>query len=107
MIGNYSAVLGLGMMLRSEIFETSGGFDEAYAEQYWDVDLCLRLRQQGYRITFTPYARLRHDVPVRALEEMVSDPDATRFRARWQAWIERDPFFNPNFSRQREDFVPI
>jgi GT2 family glycosyltransferase len=107
MIGNYSAVLGLGMMLRRKTFEGAGGFDEDYVREYWDVDFCLRLGEQGLRITFTPYARLRHYVPVRTLEEMVSEPDATRFRARWQSWIDRDPFFNPNFSREREDFLPV
>ena len=104
MIGNYSAVMGYGMMTRKKLFMDIGGFDEELARAYWDVDYCLKLREQGYLMTYTPYARFRHHIPVKAINEMIVEPEATLFRSRWQHIIDRDPYFNPNFSRGVEDF---
>jgi O-antigen biosynthesis protein len=104
MTSNFSAVMGYGMMTRRLLFMDAGGFDEEFATAYWDVDYCLRLRDRGYLITYTPYARLIHHIPVPTLSELIIEPDATRFKNRWQQVIDRDPYFNPNFSRQLESF---
>jgi glycosyltransferase involved in cell wall biosynthesis len=105
MIGNYSAVMGLGMMTRKSVFDTMGGFDEKFESAYWDADYCLRLRDKKYFITYTPYAKLIHNIPVKLLEEMVIEPDASLFREKWQHMIDNDPFFNINFTRKLEDFT--
>ena len=104
MICNYSAVMGLGMMTRKKLFMDIGGFDDEFERAYWDVDYCLKLREQGYLMTYTPYARFRHHIPVKAINEMIVEPEATLFRSRWQHIIDRDPYFNPNFSREVESF---
>lgn len=41
---------GMFMLFRSEAFEKLGGFDERYFLYYEDVDLCKRLRIDGYKI---------------------------------------------------------
>ena len=41
-------------------FEEVGGFDENLAITYNDVDLCLKIRDEGYLIIYTPYAELYH-----------------------------------------------
>ncbi len=41
------AVTGACMMLRAERFREIGGLDESYLEEAQDIDLCLRLREQG------------------------------------------------------------
>ena len=104
MICNYSAVMGLGMMTRKKLFMDIGGFDEEFERAYWDVDYCLKLREEGYLMTYTPYARFRHHIPVKAINEMIVEPEAALFRSRWQHIIDGDPYFNPNFSREVEDF---
>src|SRR5439155_4683245 len=57
---NYSAVTGACMMTRRNVFEQVGGFNEKLAIDFNDIDYCLRVRQDGYRIVFTPYAELYH-----------------------------------------------
>lgn len=105
MIGNFSAVMGLGMMTRKTVFQSAGGFDaDRYARAYWDADYCLRLGRDNRLITYTPYARMRHRIPVKSVGQMVVEPEAARFRDVWQEKIDNDPFFNPNLSRDREDF---
>lgn len=50
-----------GMLVRRPAWEVIGGFDDRYFPAYYeDVDLCLALHQQGYRVVYEPRARLRH-----------------------------------------------
>ena len=102
MIGNFSAVMGLGMMTKRSLFETLGGFDTRFGQAYWDVDYCLRARERHFFVTYTPYATFTHHIPVPAIDETIVEPDATFFKTRWPHLIARDPFFNPNFSRSLE-----
>jgi GT2 family glycosyltransferase len=59
-IHEVSAVTGACMMMRREVFDRVGGFDERLRVAFNDVDLCLRLRKYGYRIIYQPLAELVH-----------------------------------------------
>lgn len=51
-----------GMMLvRRDVFEKTGGFDENYFMYFEDVDLCLRAKKMGSRIAVNPAARVFHE----------------------------------------------
>ncbi len=94
LIRNPSAVSAACLATRRALFAGCGGFDSGYRQGLWDIDYCLRLRQKGYRVVFTPYAELvRREEPPEVLAE-----DRERFRGRWREWIERDPAYNPNLS---------
>jgi hypothetical protein len=91
-------------MTRRELFLKSGGFDEQnFGVSYNDVDLCLRLRHQGYLIVYAPDALLYHDESAtRGLREY---PEAeARLRMRWRDELSSDRYYNPNLSSVREDF---
>ena len=93
---NFSAVSGACMMLRKEVFEEAGGFDEKdLPDAYNDVDLCLRLGELGYRILYTPYAELRHHGT--AIREP-NPGESLYMRERWGEVLDSDPYYNPNFS---------
>jgi GT2 family glycosyltransferase len=47
-------VFGSFMLMRREIYEAFGGFDETYFMYYEDVDLCLRLRRKGLATVMHP-----------------------------------------------------
>ena len=53
-------VAGMFMLFRREVFETLGGFDERYFLYYEDVDLCARLRLQGYTVAMCPAVKVVH-----------------------------------------------
>lgn len=96
---NYSAVTAACMMFRRTVFDEIGGFDEKNLEvAYNDVDLCLRVRERGYLIVFTPCAELyHHEFASRGLYS--AKPSELRYmRERWGELLDNDPYYNPNFS---------
>ena len=55
-------VSGCCMMLRREVFERSGGFDESYFLFNEDVDLCRSLKNKGYPAVYFPEAEVIHSI---------------------------------------------
>lgn len=83
------AVTGACLAIRAEVFNEVGGFDTGFWNGYEDVDLCLKLREAGYRIVCTPHSQVVH-------YESQSDPqerfrcvreNVLRLRGKWDpAW---------------------
>ena len=68
-----------------------------------DVDLCLKMRRAGYLIVYTPFAKLYHHESATRRRERGSARDRSDARA-LAGVLERDPYYNPNLSRERADF---
>lgn len=51
---------GCCLMLRAELLNKLGGFDERFFYQFEEVDLCRRVWGAGYRIRFTPDVTITH-----------------------------------------------
>ena len=99
------AVTGACMMMRRDIWEITGGFDEELAIGFNDVDFCLRVVKAGFRIIWTPYAELYHyESKSRGLADTVKKRaiavrESEIMHARWSKELENgDPYYNPNFS---------
>jgi GT2 family glycosyltransferase len=60
-VRNCSPVGGACMMVRKNVFEQVRGFDEQSPDACNDIHFCLRVRQAGYRIVWTPDAELYHE----------------------------------------------
>ena len=111
-VQDFSAVTGACLLVRAEVYDAVGGLDENFAVAFNDVDFCLRVRDAGYRIAWTPYAQLTHyESKSRGGDE--KDPaKAARFAAEQQRLYDihgrenilDDPYYNPNLTRDREDF---
>jgi GT2 family glycosyltransferase len=54
------AVTAACMMVRRDLFDELGGFDESFPTSGNDVDLCRRIRARGRLVVVTPHARLLH-----------------------------------------------
>lgn len=103
-VGNFSAVSGACMMTRRDVFRRAGGFDETFPTDFNDVDYCLRLGRLGYRIVFTPYARLVHHESATFGARMPDPAGAAEMRRRWGPVIEADPYYHPNLTREFPDY---
>lgn len=105
-VRNVSAVTGACMMVRRDVFTELGGFDEKLVVECNDSDLCLRALEKGYRIAWTPFARLIHHEAISRVD--VYKPlmgDRAYFWKRWQKWLLKgDPYYNPNLSVDKEDY---
>ena len=104
--GNFSAVTGACQMVRRDVFEQVGGYDEDFAVGFNDADFCMRAKEAGYLTVFTPYAKLHHYEFTSRGREEVDDAKMRRwegerelFQERWAKHFEEgDPFSNPNLS---------
>lgn len=105
-IRSCSAVTAACLMVKRNIFDQVGGFDETYRVGFGDTDFCLRVQEKGYTNLFTPYATLYHHESATRGQSVESDPhleDTRRFMSGWQKIIrEGDPFYNPNLPLHRQ-----
>jgi len=111
LIQNVSAVTGACLLTQKEIFESVGGFDENIAVAFNDVDLCLKIREKGYLIIYTPYAKLfHHESLTRGYEDTPEkkrrfNEEAYYVRKRWGDIIDKgDPYYNENLTKDKTDF---
>lgn len=51
---------GAALMVRKEIFQKVGGFDETFPIYFEDTDLCYRIKKLGYKIMVFPEAKIIH-----------------------------------------------
>jgi ADP-heptose:LPS heptosyltransferase/GT2 family glycosyltransferase/SAM-dependent methyltransferase len=101
---NCSGVSGACMMALRERFLQLGGFDEHMEQAHADLDFCLRAREQGYLVMWTPYAVLTHHALGRH-QPLDRDNDGAGFWYRWRDAIEQgDPYYNPNLTQRATDF---
>ena len=101
---NCSAVTGACMMVPRRIFDEVGGFDERMRVVLNDVDLCLKIRQRGYLVVYTPHACLYH-YEGSSRGRLHPPPDEKVFEERWRDFLDRgDPYYNPNLSTRYDDW---
>ena len=110
--GNFSAVTGACQMVRRDVFEQVGGYNDEFAVGFNDADFCLRVWNAGYRTIFSPYAELYHyEFTSRGREEA----DITKlkrwkqeqalFMQRWpEFFLQGDPWLGGNLSSNNEYF---
>lgn len=107
-----SAVTAACLLIRRSVWDEVGGLQLDFPVAYNDVDLCLKVREKGYRVLWTPHALLYH------LESQTRGSDASgekhkrlaadkaRLIARWGDRLAEDMFYSPNLTLKRLDARP-
>ena len=105
-----SAVTAACMLVPARHFDAVGGFDAQHlAVAFNDIDLCLRLREVGLRILWTPHAVLDHFESKSRGSDLFPARLATftaeiaYMQDRWGRELASDPFFSPNLSLETTD----
>ena len=102
---DYSAVTAACLMVKRNIYEAVGGFEEKLAVAFNDVDFCLKVRKEGYLVVYQPRVEAYHyESKSRGSED--SPEKVARFgreieymRNHWIGILKNgDPYYNPNFS---------
>jgi O-antigen biosynthesis protein len=101
---NVIGLTGACMLMRTEVFNRLGGFDEAHAIVNNDVDFCLKAHAAKLWNVFTPFSRLiHHELASRA--HIKDQHDESAFGIRWQSLIAHgDPFFHRNLSKSSDSY---
>ena len=111
-VQDYSAVTAACLLVRTAVYDAVHGLDEAFTVAFNDVDFCLRVRDAGWRIVWTPYAELYH---YESKSRGSDEKDAAK-KARFDAEHDRlyavhgkenilhDPYYSPSLSKDYEDF---
>ncbi len=107
---NYSAITGACLMVKRELFDKVGGFDQKnYQINFSDVDFCLKLHSLGYKNIWTPHVTLIHHTSVTQKQEAANTKKAQKaeeqflkdkiaFMRKWLHVIIKDPAYNYNLS---------
>lgn len=105
MVRDVSAVTGACLAIRRDLYRAIGGMNERdLAVAYNDIDLCLRLRERGLRVVWTPFAELHHlesasrSWDLKPAELPRFQREIAYMQARWGDVLANDPFYGPNFS---------
>jgi GT2 family glycosyltransferase len=105
LLRSVSAVTGACLAVRRDLYNAVGGLDETnLAVAFSDVDFCLRLRGQGYRNVWTPFAELYHYESISRGDDL-RGKNFARFQKevaymceRWGGTLGEDPYWNPHLS---------
>jgi GT2 family glycosyltransferase len=100
-----SAVTAACLLLRKNVFDAVGGLDErAFPVAFNDVDLCLRIQQQGLHLIWTAFAQLIHAESASRGKDQTPEKFARAqreqqgFIERWCIAGQRDHHYHPALS---------
>jgi glycosyltransferase involved in cell wall biosynthesis len=109
---NFSAVTAACAVVRRKVYLQLGGFDEVnLTVTFNDVDFCLRLREAGYWVVWTPHAELvHHESASRGFDDSAAKQvrclaEVDYMNAKWGDMLQHDPFYNPNLSLGEDLFT--
>jgi GT2 family glycosyltransferase len=103
LVQRLSCVTAGCMLVHRDLYLRLGGLDEVNLKiAFNDVDFCIRVKEAGYGVVWTPYAELFHHESASRGSDMAPDK-AARFRAeaefmreKWAPVLDNDPAYNPN-----------
>ncbi len=105
------SVTGACLAMRRGLFVEVGGLNEGLPVAYNDVELCLRLTAQGYRIVWTPDAVLEHRELASRLPDHLGPrrsqvrEELNRLHRDWGQLALHDPYLNFNFDLTEQHLV--
>lgn len=107
-----SAISASCMLVRRSVFDEVNGFDaQHFSGGAADIDFCLRVRQKGYLVVWTPQAVLQHMGGATRLSATCYAAEAEAelrgndaLRERWQGVLCQDIRYHRHFSRIGQPF---
>ncbi|HEV2360603.1 MAG TPA: glycosyltransferase, partial [Acidimicrobiales bacterium] len=98
---NCTALTGACLMTRRDVFEEMGGFSLDLPISFSDIDYCLKLREAGHLVVYTPLSELVHHES-RTRGHTDDKLEIPRYLSKWRDQIAAgDPYYHPSLSRWR------
>jgi GT2 family glycosyltransferase len=99
------AVTGACCLIPRALFGRVGGFNEDFAVNYNDIDLCMRVRATGASIVFTSQAELFH-FESKNRARTVDQHELSLWNSLWSASFSADPYYSPIFGVSPPNYEP-
>lgn len=84
----YPCVTAACMLIRKELFDQLGGFDEGFVFGYEDVDLCLRILERRLKNIYTPRSVLYHYESQSTGRHRHGAANIERLQKKWEGKLE-------------------
>lgn len=108
---NWLAVTGACLMIERKKFQSINGFDESFPIAYNDVDICMRLVENGYyNVMCQAVTLIHHESVSRGLDHMDAEKlkrlqnELSRLNSKHPQYFQHDPFYNVNFAFNGHNF---
>ena len=108
-VWDYLAVTGACLMIRRDVFEEAGGFEEQLQVAFNDVDLCFTLYELGYHnMVVNTFHLVHHESLSRGRDESEEDQkrlmqERDTLYGRHPKLERKDPYYHPRLNRKRLD----
>jgi len=99
----FQMVTGALLAIRKELFSEVGKFDEEYFFGHEDLDLCLKVRKDGYKVMYNPeVVGIHHESitkkseGIKKFERFITEPDSydaknhKHFLSKWEKTLKVD-----------------
>lgn len=101
----YSSLPGFCLIFKKAHYQSTGGFSSDFSDQTARLmDLCLRMKEAGFRNVMVPEVIITLDqskgsqIDVSGDQVSFNDMDKQRLMSHWEKWFQNDPAFNPNLT---------
>jgi len=99
-IRDVSILSGACIAFKKEIFLKINGFDiNNFSNGFSDMDICFRIKEEGYRCVYTPYSIVCHDSRNTWRIKRKPDKSYPMFLYKWGKYCVRDPYFTDNMKK--------
>ena len=85
---------GCTQLIKADIFEKVNGYDESYHMYTEDVDLCMKVRQRGYRIVYDFRSKIWHKISSSSGGGMNSYKIFNKIRSNFKFFKRYAKFYN-------------
>lgn len=110
-VQDFNAVTAACMMAKRSIYEEVDYMDESFEVSFNDLDFCLKIREKGKLIVYTPFVEFYHyESKTRGYEDTPEKQarfarEIDHFKQKWSKYYEKvDRYYNPNFALDSHNY---
>ena len=94
----FASVLGASLLIEKELYQKVGGLDEHLFYNFEDIDLCLKVIEEGYKIEYCPKAKIYHYYKATRDSPFKTNPinlkNYNYFYYKWNYWLAEKLFLD-------------
>ena len=85
------------LLIKKDVFQLIGGYEKGWSFPLSAIDLCVKVKKQGYSVLFNPFVKVKQTYKHKLLEEK---NELNRFKEKWSLDDLIDPYTNINLVKR-------